>query len=60
VVVGELDRIAPIAEARSLRLLLKGELVIIPNVGHLPNVEDPLAFNEALAAFLGTSLAAAE
>lgn len=57
VVVGELDRITPIAEARSLRLLLKGELVVVPNVGHLPNVEDPLAFNEALAGFLGVEVA---
>jgi pimeloyl-ACP methyl ester carboxylesterase len=56
VIVGELDRIAPIAEAMSLRLLLKGELVIVPNVGHLPNIEDPLAFNAALAGFLGVSL----
>jgi 3-oxoadipate enol-lactonase len=53
VIVGELDRIAPIADARSVRLLLKGELIIVPNVGHLPNIEDPLAFNEALARFLG-------
>jgi 3-oxoadipate enol-lactonase len=52
VVVGELDRVTPIAEAMSLRSLLKGELVVVPNVGHLPNVEDPLAFNEALLAFL--------
>ena len=52
VIVGELDRVTPIAEAMSLRSLLKGELVIIPNVGHLPNVEDPLAFNEALVRFL--------
>ncbi|HEY8545033.1 MAG TPA: alpha/beta hydrolase [Acidimicrobiales bacterium] len=56
VVVGELDRITPIADARSLRLFLKGELVIIPNVGHLPNLEDPIAFNEALAGFLGVEL----
>lgn len=56
VVVGELDRVTPIADARSLRLLLKGELVIIPNVGHLPNLEDPIAFNEALARFLGVEL----
>jgi len=60
VVVGELDRITPIAEARSLRLFLKGELVIIPNVGHLPNLEDPLAFNEALANFLTGSDTPAE
>jgi pimeloyl-ACP methyl ester carboxylesterase len=58
VVVGELDRVTPIAEAMSLRSLLKGELVIIPNVGHLPNVEDPLAFNDALVAFLGVTLPA--
>ena len=48
VIVGELDRVTPIAEAMSLRSLLKGELVIVPDVGHLPNLEDPLAFNEAL------------
>jgi 3-oxoadipate enol-lactonase len=52
VVVGELDRVTPIAEAMSLRSLLKGELVVVPDVGHLPNVEDPLAFNDALLAFL--------
>jgi pimeloyl-ACP methyl ester carboxylesterase len=52
VVVGELDRVTPIAEAMSLRSLLQGELVIVPNVGHLPSVEDPLAFNDALVAFL--------
>lgn len=55
VMVGELDRMTPIAEAMSLRSLLKGELVVIPNVGHLPNVEDPISFNEALTGFLATS-----
>jgi hypothetical protein len=57
VLVGELDRITPIAEAMSVRSLLKGELVVVPNVGHIPNVEDPIAFNEALAGFLGVELA---
>jgi 3-oxoadipate enol-lactonase len=52
VMVGELDRITPIAEAMSLRSLLKGELVVVPNVGHLPNIEDPIGFNEALVNFL--------
>jgi pimeloyl-ACP methyl ester carboxylesterase len=60
VVVGELDRVSPIAEARSIRLLIKGELVVVPNVGHLPNLEDPLAFNESLAAFLGAGPAAGD
>lgn len=55
VIVGELDRVTPIAEAMSLRSLLKGELVIVPNVGHLPNIEDPLSFNEALLSFLGSA-----
>ncbi|HEX8803487.1 MAG TPA: alpha/beta hydrolase, partial [Acidimicrobiales bacterium] len=55
VVVGELDRVTPIAEAMSLRSLLKGELVIVPGVGHLPNVEDPLAVNDALASFLAAT-----
>ncbi|HEX5366093.1 MAG TPA: alpha/beta hydrolase [Acidimicrobiales bacterium] len=52
VIVGELDRLTPIAEAMSLRSLLKGELVVVSDVGHLPNIEDPLAFNEALLGFL--------
>jgi 3-oxoadipate enol-lactonase len=52
VIVGELDRVTPIAEAMSVRSLLKGELVVVPNVGHLPNIEDPFAFNDALTAFL--------
>jgi pimeloyl-ACP methyl ester carboxylesterase len=27
----------------------------VPNVGHLPNIEDPLAFNDTLVAFLADS-----
>lgn len=60
VIVGELDRVTPIAEARSLRLHLKCELVVIPGVGHLPNVEDPISFNEALLRFLGVDQPDAE
>ena len=55
VIVGELDRVTPIADAYSLRSMLKGELAVIPGVGHLPNLEDPWAFNDALAAFLGVT-----
>lgn len=54
VIVGELDRTSPIAEARSLRLHLKCDLVVVPGVGHLPNVEDPISFNQALTDFLGS------
>jgi pimeloyl-ACP methyl ester carboxylesterase len=60
VVVGELDRVTPIAEAMSLRSLLKGELVVIPDVGHLPNIEDPLSFNDALTGFLAPGQPAGE
>lgn len=53
VIVGELDRISPIAEAMSVRSLVRGELVVVPGAGHLPNIEDPLSFNDALTGFLG-------
>ncbi|MGE3620717.1 MAG: alpha/beta fold hydrolase [Acidimicrobiia bacterium] len=60
VIVGEVDRITPIADATLLRTLLgEGtELVVVPGSGHLPNVEDPYAFNDALARFLGVELPA--
>lgn len=58
VIVGELDRITPIADATLLRSLLGDgtELVVVPAAGHLPNLEDPVAFNTALARFLGVEL----
>ena len=60
VVVGELDRVSPIAEAMSLRSLIRGELVVVPGAGHLPNIENPLAFNDALVNFLRGSGRSAE
>jgi 3-oxoadipate enol-lactonase len=54
VVVGELDRITPIADATLIRSLLgDATLAVIPGVGHLPNIEDPITFNEAVGPFLG-------
>ena len=54
VAVGELDRITPIADATLIRSLLgSAELVVLPGVAHLPNLEDPLAFDEAIGPFLG-------
>jgi 3-oxoadipate enol-lactonase len=61
VVVGELDRLTPIADATLIRSLLgDAELAVIPGVGHLPNIEDPISFNDKVAAFLGVSLEPAE
>jgi 3-oxoadipate enol-lactonase len=53
VMVGELDRITPIADANLIRSMLGGaELVVIPGVGHLPNLEDPGTVDDAIVAFL--------
>ncbi|NKQ26233.1 alpha/beta fold hydrolase [Streptomyces galbus] len=53
VVVGEDDTYTPVAEARSLHAALPdADLAVIPRTAHLPNLEAPAAFNEALAAFL--------
>jgi pimeloyl-ACP methyl ester carboxylesterase len=53
VVVGADDEFTPVAVARETRDLVPGaELVVVDGAGHLPNMEQPHAFNEALAAFL--------
>jgi pimeloyl-ACP methyl ester carboxylesterase len=54
VVVGEEDTLTPPAEAEKLVAGIKGaRLARIAGAGHLPNIEAPAAFNEALGAFLG-------
>lgn len=53
VVVGEQDAGTPVAMAREIHDNYPGsELVIIPFAAHLANVEQPEAFNAALADFL--------
>jgi pimeloyl-ACP methyl ester carboxylesterase len=53
VVVGQQDSLTPPARAREMKELLSaGELVEIPGAGHLPNLERPDAFNQALESFL--------
>jgi len=53
VVVGSEDVLTPPAKARAMADLVPGaELVEIPRAGHLSNLEQPLAFNTALARFL--------
>jgi 3-oxoadipate enol-lactonase len=53
VVAGELDRITPLAESTLItRLVADGELVVVKDSSHLPNLENPVEFNEALVRFL--------
>jgi 3-oxoadipate enol-lactonase len=56
VITGEEDEMIPVEESRRMATAVPGaKLVIIPAAGHLANVEQPDAFNNALNAFL-TSL----
>ena len=57
VISGEEDPNIPVAEMRDWATLIPGSRhVVIPRTGHLPNLEDPEAFNGALAAFLQSTL----
>jgi 3-oxoadipate enol-lactonase len=53
VIVGEDDGLTPPEMSRKIHEHVGGsQLVVIPEAGHLSNLEDPQAFNGALAAFL--------
>lgn len=53
VIVGEHDAITPPDTARSMAAAIPGaELTVIPDAGHLSGMENPEAFNTALASFL--------
>lgn len=55
VVTGEEDEMIPGEESRRIAVGIRGaKLVIIPRAGHLANVEQPEAFNDAVSAFLKT------
>lgn len=50
---GELDERAPLAVARDLHSAIPGaELVVIPSVGHLSNIEAPEEFNSQVRRFI--------
>lgn len=52
-IVGAEDTITPEEEARKIaESVPNGRLVVIPGAGHLSNLENPAAFNEALEKFL--------
>jgi pimeloyl-ACP methyl ester carboxylesterase len=53
ILVGEEDAITPPALSESMQRHIAGaELVTIPRAGHMSNMEQPAAFNDALARFL--------
>ncbi|HEX4903300.1 MAG TPA: alpha/beta hydrolase [Acidimicrobiales bacterium] len=53
VVAGELDRVTPLSESTLItRLVADGELVVVRDSSHLPNLENPVEFNEVLVRFL--------
>lgn len=53
VVCGAEDALTPVADAEAIQRGIEGShLEVIPRAGHLTAMEDPAAFNQALAAFL--------
>lgn len=53
IIVGEDDAITPPAMSEDMQRGIAGaELVVIPDAGHMSNMEQPAAFNAALARFL--------
>lgn len=47
---GEKDTVTPVEQARDLQTLLPAgsELTLLPGLGHIPQIEDPALFNDAL------------
>jgi pimeloyl-ACP methyl ester carboxylesterase len=47
---GDKDTITPLEQARDLQTLLppEPELTLLPGLGHIPQIEDPAMFNDAL------------
>ncbi|MEO8319044.1 MAG: alpha/beta hydrolase [Bradyrhizobium sp.] len=53
---GDKDTVTPVEQALDLRTLLPPQtsLNLLPGLGHIPQIEDPDAFNDALLKALGT------
>lgn len=53
IIHGEDDQIVPVAEAKAMAAAIPDvRLVVLPEVGHMPNLEAPDAFNDAVLDFL--------
>jgi pimeloyl-ACP methyl ester carboxylesterase len=51
---GEKDSVTPIDQAKDLQKLVpQATLAVLPGLGHIPQIEDPVAFNVALLKALG-------
>jgi len=54
IIWGDSDTVTPLAQANDLKTLLpQATLTILPGLGHIPQIEDPGAFNDALLKALG-------
>ena len=59
IIWGERDTITPLDQGQRLaQLAPKAELGVMKNVGHIPQIEDPAAFNELLLAFVAKASSA--
>lgn len=53
IIHGQDDQIIPVAEAKAMaKEIPNAELVIIPGAGHVPNLEQPDSYNDAVIDFL--------
>lgn len=60
VICGAEDVMTPIADSEAIARTIPGaELVVIPGAGHMSNMEQPAAFNAAIARFLGGAIVSA-
>jgi pimeloyl-ACP methyl ester carboxylesterase len=51
---GEEDTVTPLEQAHDLQTLLpQAALTVLPGLGHIPQIEDPATFNDALLKALG-------
>jgi pimeloyl-ACP methyl ester carboxylesterase len=52
---GDRDTVTPLAQGQRVVGLVPGaRLVVLPGIGHIPQVEGPAAFNDALVAALAS------
>ncbi len=55
IVVGEEDALTPVKESRAMHAAIPGStLAVIPDAGHVSNIERPIEFNSAMRNFLAS------